>query len=292
MKVLVTGRGGQLASSLKDLAPEDAEIHSFSVDELDITDRDHVMQRITTLRPDVIINGAAFTAVDKAEEQSDLAHRVNALGPMHLSMAASEIGSRLVQPSTDFVFDGEGETPWKPDSTPSPVSVYGRTKLEGEESVIHNCRAPWTIVRTAWVYSDIGSNFLLSMLRFMKEGKSLRIIDDQHGTPTWSGSLARAIWCLIDRKIDGIQHWTDDGSTTWFGFASAIGELGVETGMLQTMPEISPIPTSEYPTPATRPAFSVLDKSGTWSLLDGAHCMPPVHWRENLRNVMMELKHG
>ena len=292
MRVLVTGQGGQLATSLVDLAPADAEVQSLSVDELDITDQDHVMKLVCAMQPDVIINGSAYTAVDKAEKEPDLAHRVNALGPLHLSKAASEIGSRLIQPSTDFIFDGNQTTPWKIHSTPNPVSVYGRTKLEGEISVIENCRAPWTIVRTAWVYSGIGSNFLLSMLRFMREGRSLRIIDDQHGTPTWSGSLAGAIWSLIDRKIDGIQHWTDDGSTTWFGFASAIGELGVETGMLQSMPEITPIPTSEYSTPAVRLVFSVLDKRDTWSLLDGTHCMPPVPWRENLRNVMMELKHG
>lgn len=292
MKVLVTGQGGQLASSLIDLAPSGTEVRSLSADELDITDKDQVLQLITTLRPDAIINGSAYTAVDKAESESEIAHRVNALGPLHLSVAASEVGSWLIQPSTDFIFDGNQETPWKTDSTPNPLSVYGRTKYEGEQAVIERCRAPWTIVRTAWVYSTTGSNFLLSMLRFMKEGRALRIIDDQYGTPTWSGSLASAIWCLIDRKIAGVQHWTDDGSTTWFGFASAIGELGVETGMLQSMPEITPIPTSEYPTPATRPAFSVLDKDDTWSLLDGAKCMPPVHWRENLRNVMMELKHG
>ena len=127
------------------------------------------------------------------------------------------------------------------------------------------------------------------MLKHMRDGKSLRIIDDQHGTPTWARSLAEAIWCMVDRGIEGIHHWTDDGSTTWFGFASAISEFGLELGILDSAPDITAIPTSEYPTPAARPAYSVLDKSVTWAMLEGSECLPASRWQDNLKFMMMEL---
>ena len=292
MKVLITGRGGQLASALVESAPIDAEVSSLSVDELDITNLDQVRDQVALIKPEVIINGAAYTAVDKAEDEPEVAELVNASGPLNLAMVASEDGIKLVQPSTDFIFDGNRDDPWPIDAQPNPLSVYGRTKLGGEEAVMNTCKGPWIIVRTAWVYSGAGSNFVLSMLNHMKNGKSLRVIDDQHGTPTSSGSLAGAIWCMLDREINGIQHWTDDGSTTWYGFACTIAELGLELGILESLPEITAIPTSGYPTPAARPAYSVLDKSETWSMLDGAECMPATNWRDNLKKVMMELNNG
>ena len=292
MKVLITGQGGQLASALAESAPDDVEVRSLSMDQLDITNLDQVRDRVASIKPEVIINGAAYTAVDKAEEEPELAELVNAAGPMNLAIAAGDTRIKLVQPSTDFIFDGERDDPWPIEAEPNPLSVYGRTKLGGEQAVMDTCKGPWTIVRTAWVYSGSGSNFVLSMLNHMKNGKALRIIDDQHGTPTSAGSLASAIWCMLDRGIDGIQHWTDEGSTTWFGFATAIAELGVELGILQLMPDITAIPTSGYPTPATRPAYSVLDKSATWAKLDGAECMPAANWRDNLKIVMMELNNG
>lgn len=289
MKVMITGRGGQLASALEESAPQDVEIHALSASELDITSSDQVRDRVSAIRPEVIINGAAYTAVDKAEEETDIAEQVNAGGPMNLARAASDSGCRIVQPSTDFVFDGDRDNPWPIDGETNPLSVYGRTKLAGEIAVSTNCRTPWIIVRTAWVYSRVGSNFVLSMLNHMRNGKSLRIIDDQHGTPTSARSLSEAIWCMLDRNIEGVHHWTDDGSTTWYGFARAISEIGLELGILESIPQITPIPTSEYPTPATRPAYSVLDKSVTWSMLEGSACMPVHDWRDNLKLMMMEL---
>ena len=292
MKAMITGAGGQLATELARTAPTHCDISLLTLDDLDITRKDDVLEAVEQIDPDVIVNGSAYTAVDQAETDADLAHLVNAIGPWNLSLAASRNKCRLVQPSTDFVFDGESTVPWAIDSRTNPLSVYGRTKRDGELAVIEECSAPWTIVRTAWVYSSTGKNFVRSMLGFMKDGKNLRIIDDQQGTPTWARSLASAIWCLIDREIGGVQHWTDGGSTSWYGFACAIAEIGVEAGMLTAMPEIDPIPTSEYPTPATRPAYSVLDKSETWAVLKDANCMPPVDWKENLRNMMLELNNG
>jgi dTDP-4-dehydrorhamnose reductase len=290
MKVLITGSGGQLASELTKSAPDHFHVSDLSVNELDITCADAVHAVVDRIRPDVLINGSAYTAVDKAESDEETAHQVNAQGPRNLAAAASSIGCKLIQPSTDFVFDGDSDIPWGIDSKTNPLSVYGRTKRDGELAVLNECSAPWTIVRTAWVYSATGSNFVRSMLGFMKDGRDLRIINDQQGTPTWARSLASAIWSIIDREIVGIQHWTDDGNTSWYGFACAIAEIGVETGMLASMPNIDPIPTSEYPTPATRPAYSVLDKSETWQLLAGADCMPPLDWKKNLRTMMLELK--
>ena len=292
MNVLITGSGGQLATELVRTAPGHCRVFDLSLDDLDITRENEVFRLVESVGPDVIINGSAYTAVDMAEQDESSARLVNAIGPRNLSRAASKIGCRLVQPSTDFVFDGTDRTPCKPTATPNPLSVYGKTKWEGEMAVIDECSAPWTIVRTAWVYSATGRNFVCSMLNLMKSETDLRIVDDQHGTPTWARSLADAIWCLIDREIDGIQHWTDEGSTTWYGFACAIGEIALETGILRSMPKITPIPTSDYPTPASRPAYSVLEKSGTWAALEGTRCMPATDWKENLRNMMLELKNA
>lgn len=289
MNVLVTGGGGQLASALEASCPGFANIDVLSIDQLDITNERVVLERICDARPEVIINCAAYTAVDQAETDETMARAVNCDGARHLARAAAKIKARLVHPSTDFVFDGSGSTPWKPGDAPNPLSVYGKTKLEGERAVLEEIPEQSLVVRTAWVYSKSGVNFVNTMLRHMHEQKELRVVADQVGTPTWARKLAEAIWCMVDRDLKGIHHWTDLGTTTWYEFAVVIADLATELGILERMPRIEPISSAEFPTPARRPLFSVLDKTATWTALDGTDCIPPRNWRDNLATMMTEL---
>lgn len=289
MKVLVTGGGGQLAGALEETCPENASIDVLSIDQLDITDEKVVLERFFDARPELIINCAAYTGVDRAESDEAMARAVNADGARHLARAAKKIEARLVQPSTDFVFDGSGSTPWKPGDSPNPLSVYGKTKLEGEHAVLEELPEQALVVRTAWVYSSSGVNFVNTMLRLMHEQEKVDVVADQVGTPTWARTLAGAIWCMVDRNLHGIHHWTDLGSTTWYEFAVVIAELAKKLGILERMPRVTPIPTVKFPTPARRPLFSVLDKRDTWKALEGTDCIPPRPWRDNLATMMAEL---
>ena len=286
MKVLITGKNGQLGSDLLATAPAAADITANDVDEFDITDSEQVDALVTALHPDVIINAAAWTAVDKAESEPVLARAVNAAGPANLATAAKATGSFLVHVSTDFVFDGSKSTPWLPDDPINPLSVYGSTKAEGEK-LVHECHGDHSLIlRTAWVYSVHGHNFVKTMLRLMNERDEIRVVRDQVGSPTWSRNLARVIWSLLDHKVPpGIYHWTDAGGISWYDFACAIYEEGRRLGLLPRDVSVVPIATADYPTPARRPAYSVLDCSGTQNLVGYA----PQPWREALREMLGEL---
>ena len=286
MRVLLTGSGGQLARALQRTVPSGCTLVPVTREELDVSDRVKVAECVATVRPDVIINTAAYTSVDLAESEEARARAVNASGPGHLAEAAAGRACRLVQPSTDYVFEGSGATPLRTDAPTDPCSVYGRSKLDGERAVIERSDGPWMIVRTAWVYSGAGRNFLTSMLRQMGSGTPLRVVDDQRGTPTSSDSLATAIWCMVEGELEGIQHWTDDGTATWCSFAREIARIGLELGLIDSTPEITGVSSSERPSPARRPGYAVLDKTETWGRLEGTRCMPPVDWRENLRRTM------
>ena len=290
MKVLVTGGGGQLASALGASVPENVNLTVLSIDDLDIANDEAVQATVKSHSPNVIINTAAYTAVDKAESDAAMARAVNEEGARHLAHAAAAIDARLIYPSTDFVFDGSGSKPWKPDAPKNPLSVYGSTKSAGEDAVLQELPERALVVRTAWLYASEGVNFVNNMLRLMRERDELTIVADQIGTPTWARSLAEAIWCMIDRNLTGTHHWTDLGSTSWYEFAVMIGEIAREMGILDRMPRIEPIPSSDFPTPARRPLYSVLDKTETWRALDGSNCIPPRPWHENLRTMMVELK--
>lgn len=285
MRVLLTGSGGQLARALQRTAPPGCTLVALGRERLDVSDRGEVVECVATVRPDVIINAAAYTSVDLAESEEARARAVNGAGPGYLAEAAGR-ACRLVQPSTDYVFEGSGATPLGTDAPTNPGSAYGRSKLEGERAVAERANGPWMIVRTAWVYSGDGRNFLTSMLQQMGSGTSLRVVDDQLGTPTSADSLATAIWCMVEGELGGIQHWTDDGTATWCSFAREIARIGLELGMLDSLPEITGVSSSERRTPARRPGYAVLDKTETWGRLEGTRCMPPVDWRENLRRTM------
>ena len=292
MRVLVTGGGGQLATAVASTRPDDVDLHVLGIDELDITNETAVRRIIGDLNPEIIINTAAYTAVDAAESDEAVAASVNGDGPRNLAEAIRTGPARMIQVSTDFVFDGTATRPLKVDDPTRPLSVYGRTKLAGEAAVLEALGPRALVVRTAWLHSSGGGNFPKTMLRLMRERGSVRVVDDQTGTPTWAGSLADALWCMIDRRMDGIHHWTDDGSATWHRFAVAVAEIGVELGLLEAMPEVTPVPGSEFPTPASRPAYSVLDRAATLQELEGTRCVPCAHWRENLKRMMEELNGG
>ena len=288
MKVLVTGGGGQLARALRRTAADGHELSMHSVETLDITNSGQVESVVNVVRPDVIINTAAYTDVDGAESDRDAAAAVNGDGPGILADAAERHGSSLIHVSTDFVFDGSSSSPLKTDDPTNPISTYGQTKLDGESAIIDSALQRWTIVRTAWLYDETSPNFLSAMVRMMEANDEIRVVSDQTGTPTRSKSLAVALWCIAEGGVVGMHHWTDSGSTTWHGFATAIEEIGFESGLFASRTRVEPIASKDYPTSARRPAYSVLDKTDTWSALEGTRAMPAINWRENLERTIRE----
>ena len=289
MKVLVSGGGGQLACELQRTCPADVTLESMPIEALDVTDAGKVEGTLKRIKPDAVINTAAYTAVDAAESDEITARSVNRCGAEHLARTCGEIDARFIQISTDFVFDGDSTVAWRPEDRVNPLSVYGRTKLEGEQAVNDILGGDALIVRTAWLYGAHGSNFVKTMLKLMRERGAVRVVDDQVGTPTWANSLGVALWCMLEKGLRGVHHWTDDGQASWHDFALAIATMGSEIGMLEKMPDVEPVPGSEFPTPARRPAFSVLDCTQTRAALAGTDCIPCVHWRENLATMMWEL---
>lgn len=289
MKVLIAGAQGQLGRSLLKSAATGVEITAVDVAELDITRPEAVQEVVRRLRPEVIINAAAYTAVDQAESERDLAFAVNAGGVEHLARAARDCGARMVHISTDFVFDGHQSSPYLPADDMHPLNVYGASKAEGEKRLQALAGATAVIVRTGWLYAAEGQNFVKTMLRLMRERDSLGVIADQVGTPTWAGSLAEVIWKIVqDPKITGAHHWSDAGVASWYDFAVAIQEESLVCGLLQRPIPIRPLTTEAYPLPAKRPAYSVLDKR---SLIQ-ATGLWPAHWRVNLRSMLRELAHA
>lgn len=284
MKALVTGSAGQVGRALIAAAPSDATVVGFDRLGLDISDHAAIFRAVEAIRPDVIVNAAAYTAVDQAESEAALAMRVNGGAVGDLAAAARSVGARLVQISTDFVFDGMRSAPYPPDAEPAPLSVYGRSKLAGERAAGHAA----LIVRTAWVYSATGHNFAKTMLRLLRTRDDLQVVSDQVGTPCFAPGLARAIWQLAAAKAQGVTHFTDSGVASWYDFAVAIQEEALAAGMLQRAAGIVPVRTTDFPTRAARPAYSVLDKENTWAAL--GYKAP--HWRVQLRHMLKELADG
>lgn len=284
-KVLITGAGGQVGRMLLEMRPNDIEPIACTHADLDIGVGDAVRQCVSRHRPATIINAAAYTAVDKAESEPDAARRINADGARHLAVAAREYGARLIHISTDFVFDGAASVPYRPDSATHPVSVYGQTKRDGERAVLETLPEQAVIVRTAWIYAATGANFVRTMLRVMRANGAVRVVADQVGTPTAARSLAEALWRIAGNpEIRGIHHWTDAGVASWYDFAVAIAEEGADLGLVSRDVAVTPIATSDYPTPARRPAYSVLDKSSL-----APYGLAPTHWRKRLRGVLKEI---
>jgi dTDP-4-dehydrorhamnose reductase len=286
MKVVITGANGQLGRALLKVVPDGASAIGLTRADLDIGDHQAVMSYIQSQRPDLIINAGAYTAVDKAESEPEAAQRANATGPLNLATAAAVTQARLLHLSTDFVFDGLASRPYATDAPTNPQSIYGKTKRAGEEAVTRTLPDRSVLLRTAWVYAAEGNNFVRTMLRLMSTKGSVRVIADQVGTPTAASSLAEVIWALAARPdVNGIYHWTDAGVASWYDFAVAIAEESAAIGLLPPQVRVDPIATEEYPTPARRPSYSVLDKR----LLLAKLALTPRHWRSNLRTVLREI---
>lgn len=274
-KVIVTGSNGQLGRRLMSVG-EGTQVAFIGMDResLDITDSRAVHAALEAIRPDAVINLAAYTAVDRAEQEEGLAFKVNAEGPRNLAAACASTGADLLHVSTDYVFDGEKATGYVPQDATGPLGVYGRSKRAGEEAVLEAGGRSW-VLRIAWLYDAVGPNFLHTMLRLGEQGRALRVVEDQIGTPTSAQFVAEALvaWAADPtRWAPGIWHFGHRGTTSWYGFASAIFDgLGMEV-------DLTPCITDEYPTPARRPANSHLDPEA-WHAAWGRE---PVHWREAL----------
>ncbi|HDY91403.1 MAG TPA: dTDP-4-dehydrorhamnose reductase [Pseudoalteromonas sp.] len=300
MKVLITGKNGQLGSELQKTCPSNIELICFGSKELDISNVEQVNELLISHSPDIVINAAAYTAVDKAETDVDQAYTVNKQGAANLANVCKHINAKLIHISTDFVFDGTSTMPYTAGDTTNPLGVYGASKLAGEQAINEALGSQATIVRTAWVYSVFGNNFVKTMLRLMSEKEQLSIVGDQVGTPTWAAGLANMLWALVAKTDDKapselhstsansslILNWTDAGVASWYDFAVAIQELAVEQELLSKAIPISAIPAASYPTPAKRPAFSVLNKAQAEELSG----VKTVHWRAQLKAMLIELK--
>jgi len=258
MVVLVTGANGQLGQALRFIAPEYPEIqfHFYGSDQLNITDKDAVATAFEILKPSFCVNAAAYTAVDKAETDIENAKAINATGPKILAEACHQFATTLIHVSTDFVFDGTKNTPYTEEDATNPQGVYGLTKREGELEIEGKATA-YFIIRTSWLYSEFGNNFMKTMLRLAKERSSLNVVSDQIGTPTHAIDLAQLIVKVIlsNSKNYGIYHFSNEGSASWFDFAKKIFEIN------NVAIALGAITTEEYPTPAKRPKYSVLDKT-------------------------------
>ncbi len=264
MKVLISGRNGQVAQALLTSLQGLGEIICLGRAELDLADADAVRAQVRALRPDLIINAAAYTAVDQAENEAEQAFAINAIAPGVLAEEAKALGVPLIHYSTDYVFDGSKCTPYQENDATQPLGVYGQSKLAGEQAIVA-VGGDYLILRTSWVYSLYGRNFLLTMQRLLQEREELRVVSDQIGAPTWAGTIADTTRALIDHWQTGntgpwgVYHLSGQGETSWFGFASAIGEQLKQAG--KPCARLLPITSSEYPTPAQRPLNSRLDCS-------------------------------
>lgn len=282
MKVLITGANGQLGGALLRTAPAHADLNAIDVDDVDFSEDAMLRARLVVEAPEVLINAAAYTAVDRAEEDEETAREVNADAVAIMAEEMEAQGGRLVQISTDFVFDGTASRPYRPGDARGPLNAYGRTKAAGEDHL----RNTDLLVRTSWLYEAGGANFVRSMIQLMQERDEVRVVADQVGSPTWATGLARTIWALIEKGVSGTYHHCDHGQTSRYDFAVAIAEEAHALGMIERMPAITPIATTDYPTPARRPAYSVLDCSATRAVLADE----PIDWRINLRRMLEQEK--
>jgi dTDP-4-dehydrorhamnose reductase len=276
MRVLVTGAGGMLGHDLVPmLRNRGHDVIALVRAELDVTDRAAVIARITLDRPDVVVQCAAFTAVDAAEAEESAAQLVNAEATRHVAAACHETGARLVYPSTDYVFAGDATEPYGPADSPAPVNAYGKSKLAGERAALQSPGA--LVVRTSWLYGEGGGNFVETMLSLARMRDHLQVVDDQVGRPTWTASLARILCGLLEVEASGIFHATDGGEpTSWYGYARQI------IGERFPAVTLEPVPSSAFPRPAPRPAYSVLDCSGTEARLGESM----VDWRLALETYL------
>ncbi len=285
MRIMVTGAGGQLGKDVVGMLREQHwDTLALEVNELDLTDTAKLRETLERLQPDWIVNCAAWTAVDAAEKEVSSAYAVNRDAVRDLASCAATLGSRLLHVSTDFVFSGEARAPYREEDETGPLGVYGLSKREGELEVLSHSGN--IVLRTSWLYGVHGGNFVKTMLRLAEEREELRVVCDQVGSPTWSRDLAGAMIELLRHQPSGIYHYANRGETSWHGFAEAILDEARELGFPIRATRVVPIPSSEYPTPAVRPAYSVLATEKIETLLPE----PVRHWRTALHLMLEELK--
>lgn len=283
MRILVTGSNGQLGSEMVALQPQETHHQWFNLDinELDITDKNAVEQFVVNNKIDGIINCAAYTNVDKAEEDVALCYKVNRDAPQYLAQAIEKVGGFIIHISTDYVFDGTNNIPYTEQDKPNPVTIYGKSKIEGEQYVCESCKQH-IIIRTAWVYSSYGKNFVKTMIKLGEEKPSLGVIFDQIGSPTYARDLAKAIITIVNQGIiPGIYNFSNEGVISWYDFTKHVHQLANITSC-----KVTPIHTADYPTLAQRPHFSVLDKTK----IKNTYNIEIPYWRDSLEECIQLLE--
>jgi dTDP-4-dehydrorhamnose reductase len=284
MKVVIIGKSGQLANELVAEIPEGVEYLSLGRNDVDITSYSELSAKVQQFKPNVIINASAYTAVDKAETDTDSAYALNEIAVKIMAKVAKENNCRFLHVSTDFVFDGESNLAYDVSDRTNPTSVYGASKLAGELAIQKIYPENSVIIRTSWVYSTFGNNFVKTMLRLIKEKEQLSVVGDQIGCPTSAKGLAQFLWLLSSHDdLNSVYHWSDAGVASWYDFAIAIQALGLKHGLLDKKIPISSIASSAYPTPAKRPKFSLLNSAAS------ATIKKPFHWCEQLEVCIISL---
>lgn len=288
MNVIIFGARGQLGQCLADIVSSGICAEFLSREDCDLLQPGSIKRTLDKKKPDFIINAAAYTDVDRAESEAEVAHRINGKAVGAIAEWVSYNRARLIHLSTDFVFDGKSQRPYQINDKMNPLGAYGASKEAGEKQVKELAPKATMVIRTSWVYSEYGSNFVKTMLRLMRESKSLSVVDDQLGSPTYAGSLARIIWTIINMDYfqPGIFHWTDNGTITWYQFACTIQAEATKLGLLNRSIPIKPISTDEYPTSAKRPAYSALDTSK----LEQLTSQKARDWQLNLNYMLNRLK--
>ena len=292
MKILITGADGQQGKALEKTKPEKNECIFCNKNQLDITNKKDCEEFILEIKPDWLINAAAFTNVDKAEELKELTYKVNSEGPTELCKILSGYGGRLLQFSTDFVFNGEKSYPYSINDKVNPINIYGMSKVNAEKNILNY--SGHVILRSSWIYSDFGNNFLKTILRLQKNyfqnNEPLKVVLDQVGTPTSAYTLSKLCWLIVnskrlDRSQTLIFHWSDSGVASWYDFAHAIGDLSLRHGLIDNLPKIEPILTKDLDSKALRPKYSVLNSFITREFFD----LQSYHWRDELNNVLKKI---
>lgn len=281
-RIILLGGFGQLGTLIQESLPSGIELFAFSSADFDIRNLNQHQAIYKDLAPTTIINASAYTQVDKAESEHELAYAVNADGPANIAKSCPD-NCRIIHISTDFIFDGAKNSPYLPADQASPLSVYGASKLAGEEKLLA-VRPDSLILRTSWLYSAQGQNFMNTMLKLMKERDELSVVNDQLGTPTSAHTLAKVVWRFVaNRELKGKFHWADQGETSWFDFAVEIQQQALALGLLDKQIPLRAISTQDYPTPAQRPKYSVLDKSETYNAIN----FTGLNWQDELGKVLM-----
>ena len=293
MKILLTGTGGQLGQALRESKPDAVELIATTRQELDLSDTEACRLAVQKYQPDWVLNAGAYTAVDRAESEPALAHAINAGAPAAFAQELDRQGGRLLQVSTDFVFDGQQGSPYQVDQPTTPLAVYGQSKAAGEQAIqrIFGRKNPQgVILRTSWVVGPVGRNFALTMLRLHNEREQLGVVADQVGCPSSTLNLAAACWKTIligsELPLPPILHWSDAGAASWYDVAVAIGELGHSLGLVDAPAKVNPITTADYPTPASRPNYSLLDCTTTRAALQ----LDGQHWQEALKQLLLRVQ--